>query len=54
MDENNNKKNHKYKRLEKIKLKGGIEEPIRAKKVASMINSVNQQNPKLNNVKSKE
>jgi hypothetical protein len=39
---------------ERIKLKRETEEPMRARKVASMINLVNQQNPKMNKVKNKE
>jgi hypothetical protein len=38
----------------RIKLKGGIDESMRTRKVASMINSVNQQKPKDANAKSKE
>jgi hypothetical protein len=39
---------------ERIKLERGIDELMRARKVASMTNSVNQQNPKMNNNKSKD
>jgi hypothetical protein len=38
----------------RIKLKMGIDEPTTARKVASMINSVNKQNPKLDKAQSKE
>jgi hypothetical protein len=36
------------------KLKGGINEPTRTRKLENIINLVNQQNPKLNKAKSKE
>jgi hypothetical protein len=39
---------------ERIKLKMGIDEPMRGRKVSSMINSVNQQNLEMNHAKSKE
>jgi hypothetical protein len=39
---------------ERIKLKRGIGEPIIARKVASMTNSVKQQNQKMNKAKGKE
>jgi hypothetical protein len=37
-----------------MKLKKGVNEPIRARKVSSITNLVNQQNLKMNNAKSKE
>jgi hypothetical protein len=38
---------------ERIKLRRETDKPIRARNVASMINTVNQQNLKLNNANSK-
>jgi hypothetical protein len=39
---------------EKIKLKRRTDEPMKARKELRIINSVNQQNPKMNKVKCKE
>jgi hypothetical protein len=39
---------------ERIKFKKGIDEPIRANKVSSMVNSVNHEKMKISNGKSKE
>jgi hypothetical protein len=39
---------------ERIKLKKGIDKTLRTRKVASMINSVKQQNLKMSKAKSKE
>jgi hypothetical protein len=39
---------------ERIKLTREIDEPMKARKVSRMINSVNQQNLKMNSAKSKE
>jgi hypothetical protein len=39
---------------ERIKLKSRIDEPMKTKKVASMINSVNQPNSKMKKAKSKK
>jgi hypothetical protein len=39
---------------ERMKLKKGIQQPIKARKVSSMINSVKQQNLKMNNAKNKK
>jgi hypothetical protein len=41
-------------RKKKKNLIRGIDEPMRARKISSMINSANQQNLKLNSAKSKE
>jgi hypothetical protein len=48
------KKNHKQKRPEKNKTQKRTDEPMRARKVSSTTNSVNQQNTKMKNAKSKE
>jgi hypothetical protein len=42
------------RRQERIKLQRGIDDTTRARKLASMINTVNQQKAKMNNAKSKE
>jgi hypothetical protein len=47
------KNNHKHERVGK-KLKKGSDKPMRAQKISKIINSVNQQNLKMNNAKSKE
>jgi hypothetical protein len=48
------KNNQKCERSKKIKLKRQIDEHMRARKVASMINSVNLKTLKINNAKSKD
>jgi hypothetical protein len=40
---------HKHKSLEGKKFKSRIDEHMRTRKVPNMVNSVNQQNPKMNN-----
>jgi hypothetical protein len=44
---------HKHKSLEGKKFKRRIDEHMRTRKVSNMVNTVNQQNPTMNNGKRK-